>query len=279
MTLTTEQDAVLEGLAHHRYLTPSLVRRLWLPDTTSESGAANKILRELKRQAMADSIRSSEGRGEFVWWTTAAGHKYLEGRPSRTYRASAEKAAGQSQSHSILVSEVAVLFAEAARAQGDDCGPLSLEHEVRLSTDDKPVIADGLLSYMVSEPLAAVEALVEVDRVKYSSRRLWERLRAYADLWGDPGRHALKFMGGWPPVLVIVAGETPKATALRIDTALGFLEHDDDLAGCEMQIGFASMVDLRERGPWAPVFSRPGCSGRTDWTLRGAMTQTGGQEE
>lgn len=276
MTLTTEQDEALEGLAHHRYLTPSLVRRLWLPDTASESGAANKILRELKRQMMAESIRNSEGRGEFVWWATAAGHKYLETRSGRSYRATPEKAAGQGQAHSLLVSEVAVLFAEIARARGDDCGPLSLEHEVRLSTDKDPAIADGLLSYMVSEPLAAVEALVEVDRAKYSSRRLWERLRAYADLWGDPGRWALKFMGGWPPVLVIVAGDTPRATALRIDSALGFLEHDDDLAGCEIQIGFASMDDFRDRGPWAPIFSLPHQSDPVDWTLRPAMAQTGG---
>lgn len=274
MTLTTEQDAVLEGLAHHRYLTPSLVRRSDLPHTTPESGAANKILRELKRQGLADSIRSSEGRGEFVWWATAMGHKYLEGRPSRAYRASAEKAAGQNQFHSILVSEVAVLFTEAARSRGDDCGPFSLAHEVRLSTDKDPVIADGLLSYMVADPLAAVEALIEVDRAKYSPRRLWERLRAYADLWGEPERHALKFMGGWPPVLVLVAGETPKATALRIDTALGFLEHDDDLAQCEMRIGFASMSDLRDRGPWGPIFALPRVSGRTDWTLQAVMAQT-----
>lgn len=269
MTLTTEQDIVLELLVHHRYLTPSLVRRLELPDTTPESGAVNKILRRLAAEGMAESIRNAEGRGEFVWWATEAGHKYLAARSGRAYRATAEKAAGQGQAHSLLVSEVAVLFAEAARARGDDCGPLSLAHEVCLSTEKDPVIADGLLSYVVADPLSAAECFVEVDRAKYSSRRLWERLRAYADLWGDPGRWALKFMGGWPPCLVIVAGETPRATALRIDSALGYLESDAELAECGLSIGFASMSDLRERGPWAPVFAQAGHPDRTDWTLRG----------
>jgi hypothetical protein len=273
MTLTTEQDGVLEGLAHHRYLTPSLVRRLWLPDTTPESGAANKILGYLADKKMAGSVRNANGRGEFVWWATETGHKYLAARSGRAYRATAEKAAGQGQAHSILVSEVAVLFTETARSRGDDCGPFSLAHEVCLSTDKDPVIADGLLSYMVADPLAAVEALIEVDRAKYSPRRLWERLRAYAALWGEPERHALKFMGGWPPVLVLVAGETPRATALRIDAALGFLEHDDDLAQCEMRIGFASMDDLRRWGPWAPIFALPRVSDKTDWTLQAVMAQ------
>lgn len=266
--LTKLQDEILEGVGHHRYLATSQARRLFLPSATVESGATNKILRRLEARGLVESTRLAS-RGDSLWWLTAEGYALLGRRQARPYRASREKAEGQNQAHSIAVTEVGVIFAEASRLRGDECGPFALEHEVRLSSGPSPVIADGLLGYteVRDEECIAREALIELDRARYPVRRLWERLRAYASLWADPAGWAVSFPGGWPPTLVVVDAPTPLASELRIAQALGHLEGDPELAGLGMPIGFATMAALRQSGPWAPVWSIAGDPTGRDWTL------------
>lgn len=271
--LTRSQDEVLEGLAHHRYLTTGQVRRLWFPASTEISGAANKVLRALESLKLVESTRTAS-RGETLWWPATEGYALLASRRQRAYRASRDKAEGQNQEHSIAVSEVGVLFVEAARVRGDECGPLSLEHEVRLSSGSAPVIADGLLSYAETHggEFVAREALIEVDRARYPARRLWDRLRAYGSLKDDPRSWAVGFPGGWPPTLVVVDAPTNTQSELRIALVLDLLDRDP---GNNLQVGFTTLPALRTRGPWEMIWSVPGDPQGRAWTLQDSRSAAG----
>jgi hypothetical protein len=252
--------------------------------------------------SLVQAIGSADRTPTSLWFLTPEGRRVLPGTrlEQRPRDVTPEQAAGGKQAHTLRVNDVGVAFVLAARARGDECGPLAWRHEI-----DHPISAgargkrtelvrpDSLLRYTWHAPdgrLHAVSRFVELDRGTMQTEDLEEKLRRYARLWSHrvPGESVAAWVSaypyGFPEVLVVFCGKHRAALERRMDTLLAFAERDPVVRGASGLVVSCVLLDdlvtLRRvadgeppryvlpegRGPFGPVCIRHDNPGAyVDW--------------
>lgn len=262
---------VLESLGQHRLLGTRQVHALHTPRTSIRW--TQQLLRTLRLRGLVASI-THRGPAR-LWFLTPDGAAAVQLLPTREEPRSRaftpEQAAGPLRAHTLAVNDVGVAFVTAARAQGDECGPLSWRHEIAHPIGKTPgqrggeqLVADALLSYLRRDNGGVVleQRFVELDRGTMPVRGLVEKLDRYARLH----RHADAEGGGplwrqrypiFPEVLVVFAGRPTDALLRRRQTTIALARQRPQLQTERgMQVSFCLLESLLRDGPFAPVFLR-----------------------
>ena len=261
--------AVLQSLYQHRLLSTEQLRAIHAPDATPRHVQA--LLAGLERCGLT---RHACGRhGLKLWHLTPRGADAAESSgeldvPRKLL--TPERAAGPLQAHTLAVNEAGIAFMRAARQRGDEFGPLSWRHEVaqvagaaRGRRGVELVIADALLTYLITDRdrLSLEYRFAELDRATLPLDRLAAKLARYARL----ERHVPKGARepGWrshyptfPGLLVVLADRPRRLLERRRDAAIALCEADPALARAELPVSICLLDELRERGPFAPIFAR-----------------------
>lgn len=266
---------ILASLAQHRVLSTPQVGAIHLPGRSQRW--VRTVLARLADAGFAAFVPSlgAPGAPRRLWYATERGARaaleagLLERMPRLI---DAESASGPLQAHTLAVNEAAISFLRSARERGDDCGPLAWRHEVphRLGHGRRAgtLFADAVLTYLrVADSEVVVEQrCLELDRATLSVDRLAAELGRYgrfmraAGKQGDPlWRSQYPF---FPPVLCVLAharrrdARSARAALLRRrDAVVAILRDDLDFARSpDLSVRLCLAEDLRERGPFAPIF-------------------------
>ncbi|WP_439681727.1 replication-relaxation family protein [Embleya sp. MST-111070] len=181
-----------------------------------------------------------------------------------------------------------IAFVEHARALGHECGPLDwtpeVAHRIRDGQrrfEDDHVISDAVVNYVhVHRGLRTmVNVFVELDRATMTATRLAAKLAAYGRLYEYVPQHpnrarrsAAASRPAWrytypvfPRLLVVLdAEEDPSSRrtvaarlAARTEDLYALTREDPRLArlSATLNVGVTTLAELRERGPFAPIFT------------------------
>ena len=264
---------VLESLHQHRLLTVRQVHALHTPSTRPRW--TYRILAGLAERGLADHVAGPHRRG--LWFLTAQGADTIQAagtlaEPRRRVTTPAQ-AAGPLRAHTIAVNDTGIAFVLAARERdGDGCGPLSWRHEIahpctagRSSNGTHLVIADALLSYLQAAPdesLILHQRFIELDRGTIPPEQLAAKLARYAQLnHYSPSNHTPEgplwraYYRTFPPVLVVLADQTPAAARRRIQKTIALYRSDPSKGRYgTVPTSFTTLAELTARGPFAPIF-------------------------
>jgi len=285
-------------------MTTRQLQQLLQPHTTYPVYLRRQLarLRDLGLVA-ATSRNRGGGQGELAWYCTTAGAEVVEAAGEltvRAYRMSEQAAASQLQEHTIAVNDTGLAFVAAARAAGDECGPLDWEaelaHRVRDGDsrigDDAFLVPDAVLRYTHRTHKQTVAAFfLEIDRATMSPGRLVDKLRAYARYQsyvptlpagrsraaGQVGAESWRGRySAFPPVLFVFTGASAAALARRTSDVRALAGSDVRLrrAAQRLQAGVTTLHHLQSAGPWAPVVTpvfgtdpTPRCAFDAVWTV------------
>lgn len=265
--LPTRVIEIVSSLAQHRALSADQVRRIHQP--ASGERWAQRVLARLRAAGFADYAQAT-GAPQRLWFATEAGVRIaLEAAaldlPPRAL--SAAEVSGPLQAHTVAVNEAAITFLDAARAHGDEFGPLSWHHEVAhpfgrgRGRRRQTLFADAVLTYLrLTEKKVFVEQrFLELDRATMSVEALADELARYARLYraeGEGGQPRWRNRyPTFPAVLCVLDGDRPELLHRRRDTALALLHSKPEMSlSPEVTIRFCLLRDLRDRGPFAPIF-------------------------
>jgi Replication-relaxation len=257
----------LQSLYQHRLLSTAQVGAIHARDGTPRHAQA--LLAALERRGLARHARARHGLK--LWYLTSRGAVAAEASgeldvPRRLL--TPELAAGPLQAHTLAVNEVGIAFMRAARGRDDEFGPLSWRHEIahvagpaRGRRGVELVIADALLTYLLTEEdgLSLEYRFLELDRATLPLDRLAAKLAHYGRL----ERHVPKGARepGWrahyptfPGVLVVLADRPRRLLERRREAAIALCKADPGLERAEVSLSVCLLDDLRERGPFAPIF-------------------------
>ncbi len=237
---------------------------------------SRRLLGTLREAGVVDHV---PGAGRLkLWYLTKRSNDAVEmigtRAEHRRKQVPADQAAGPLRMHTLAVNDVGIAFANAARDRGDDCGPLAWRHEIAHTITSKRnrrpgdiVIADALLTYTQQSPdrtLSVHQRFIELDRATIPLQALCEKFDRYARLCDytpeEPGRDARR--SGWrayyekfPVVLVIFAHRGRKTLQRRMQNTIAL--HQADARTRELALLVGLLEDLREHGPFAPIFIDP----------------------
>lgn len=258
---------IVASLAQHRLLSTAQVRAIHLPDRTPRR--TQQVLTSLEAAGLArhTSVRWASQR---LWHLSEEGA--LVARASglveeREDLSAATAAAGALRAHTLAVNDAAICFLAEARERGDEFGPLSWHHEVAhpLSRGRgrrrRALVSDAVLTYLriEAEVMVVEQRFLELDRATLSVDRLAAELARYARLYrarGERGEPLWRSLyPSFPAVLCVLAGAPRAALERRRDVALALSASDPELSRTpEAAIRACLLEDLRERGPFAPIF-------------------------
>jgi hypothetical protein len=271
--LSTIAVEVLESLHQHRVLTARQVHALHTPHTSLRW--PQRILTELHKRSLIE--RAVGPHGVALWFLTAAGADTIQAagmlaEPRRRITTAAQ-AAGPLRAHTLAMNDTGIAFVNAAREHGgDSCGPLSWRHEIahpytagRSRHGAHLLIADALLSYLQAAPdesLILHQRFIELDRGTIPPDQLAAKLARYAQLHHysttkdtQEGPLWRAYYRTFPPVLVVLADQTPAATRRRIQKTIALYRSDPARGRYgSIPIAFTTLPDLAARGPFAPIF-------------------------
>jgi hypothetical protein len=271
---------ILASIGEHRILSTAQVWAIHYPDRSLRR--AQQALSHLERAgwiAHVDTRRNPRR----VWFLTEAGADtvILAGEvKERPKVLTPKQAAGPLTAHTLGVNEVGISFLQAARERGDEFASLSWRHEVAHPLNRgrgrarRSLIADAVFTYVQPDDrqLAVYQRFVEVDRATLSAERLVAELARYGQLYrarekggGEPlWRY---YYGSFPAVICALTGASRKALGRRRDVALGLLaDHPALDRAYDVEVYFCLLDDLRDRGPFAPIFYKLGEREAVDWT-------------
>jgi hypothetical protein len=274
---------LLESIHQHRLLTTRQLQALHAPDASLRW--TQRIAAALARRGLIDAVTVAEGRR--LHYVTAAGADAVAmlGTRAETRRTviRAEQAAGPLRHHTLAVNDVGVCFVRAARDHDDQCGPWAWRHEIAHPIGSPPgqrhtehVIADALLTYQrtTAEQTSFHYRLIELDRATMAADDLATKLTRYARLYnyilpGDADEVPLwtRRYPVFPTVLVVLTGAERAALQRRRRDVLALCGLDQELQDTpEVRIDVCLLQDLKDAGPYAPIFHNPGAPDRpTDW--------------
>ncbi|HEY7952771.1 MAG TPA: replication-relaxation family protein [Solirubrobacteraceae bacterium] len=279
---------VLQSLHQHRLLTARQVCALHTPNASLRW--AQRILTELQKRSL--TARAAGPRGVALWYLAAQGADTIEARGTlaepRRRVTTAAQAAGPLRAHTLAVNDTGIAFVEAARQRGgDDCGPLSWRHEIahpytagRGRNGAHLVIADALLSYLQAsdESLLLHQRFIELDRGTIPVELLAAKLSRYAEMQAYSGGETAgkrplwrAYYRAFPPVLVVLAGQTAAAARRRISRTIALYVSDPvRRRHGTVPISFTTLPALVAQGPFAPIFISAEEPGRmVDWLGEG----------
>ncbi len=194
----------LAVLVQYRMATTEQMHRVIAPKVRIEQ--TRRRLARLRMEGLVDRITLPQAGRTRVWHPTAYGVQLacewpeLRGhRPSRTV--SDPTAVRLKASHTLTVTETALVFLEDARRRGDVCEPLDWLCEVHHPIGSgEAVIPDALLYYRDGgedrDAWSMLRAFVEVDRATMGPERLAAKLTAYERL-----HHYIAVIPGRRPTL------------------------------------------------------------------------------
>lgn len=269
---------IVASVAQHRALSAAQIRAIHLPQ--SRERWTQRVLARLGEAGLL-AYAQTTGVPQRLWFATEAGVRFAReaGVLRETPRLfSAAEVAGPLQAHTVAVNDAALCFLTAARERGDDFGPFAWRHEVahlhsRRGQARRVLFADAVLTYLrlTEDEVVIEQRFLELDRATLSVDRLANELARYAELFraagsdGEPLWRAL--YPSFPAVLCVLAGSTGAALERRRNTVLALMRADPRLTlAPEVQIRLCLLEELRERGPFAPIFAelrRPGAA--TNW--------------
>lgn len=266
--------AILESLYQHRLLSTSQIHALHAPHAGPRF--AQRTLAQLRRMELAASVRRPGGLG--VWYLTAGGVEVVEAKANRveTRRKPIPRthALGPLQAHTLEVNDVGIAFVRAARARGDECGPLAWRHEVAHPLGPPPgrrrpeqLIADAVLTYQRTDPDGPTSfhyRFVELDRGNRAADDLAARLARYAKLYRhaapvEPGGETVPLWSHsypvFPTVLVALSGRDHDALERRRQLVLALCRQEPALDdNPEVDVPICLLEDLVAAGPFATIF-------------------------
>jgi len=270
---------VVASLVQHRLLSTAQVRAIHFP--VNRMRWTQSVLARLRDAGLVECVQPPRG-GRRLWFATEHGVRMageahaLEVTPRPL---EAREVAGQLQAHMIAVNDAGICFLEAARERGDEFGSLAWRHEVAhpLSRGRgrrrRMLIADAVLTYLRGEGgrVALEQRFLELDRATLSVDRLVAELAGYAELYGAEGRdgepawraHYPRF----PAIHCVLAGAARPALERRRRSVIALLRSNTRIERTpEARISICLLEDLRDRGPFAPIFVAAGDPGqRVDW--------------
>jgi hypothetical protein len=271
--LSTVAVEVLESLHQHRLLTVRQIHALHTPSTRPRW--TYRILAGLAERELAERVAGPHRQG--LWFLTAHGADTIQAAGTlaepRRRITTPEQAAGPLRAHTLAVNDTGIAFVKAARERdGDGCGPLSWRHEIahpytagRGRSGTHLVIADALLSYLQAAPdesLILHQRFIELDRGTIPPDQLASKLARYAQLNHysvakdvPEGPLWRAYYRTFPPVLVVLADQTPAAARRRIQKTIALYRSDPSQARYgTVPISFTTLPELSARGPFAPIF-------------------------
>ncbi len=280
---------ILASLAQHRLLRTDQVREIHR--LGSDRRWAQKVLGRLRTAGLVDRVRPPR-RGASIWFATARGVEIARRSGALTEAVpilGPQAAANQLQAHTLAVNDAAICFLRAARARGEEFGPLSWRHEVLhplgggRGRRGRSLVADAVLTYLREEDgrVALEQRFLELDRATLSVERLAAELARYAEL------NAVKDAGGeprwrsdyprFPAVVCVLAGGRREALERRRSTVIALLRADPRMGLTpEVRISICLLEDLRTEGPFAPILRAVGGPrGDVDWLPRVAREERG----
>jgi hypothetical protein len=272
---------IISSLGEHRILSTAQVRAIHYPDRSPRR--TQQALAYLERAGLVAYVERRQSPRR-VWFLTDAGADAVitagETR-ERPKVLTPKQAAGPLTAHTLGVNEVGISFLRAARERGDEFLPLSWRHEVAHPLNRgrgrarRSLIADAVFTYVRPEDreIAIYQRFVEVDRATLSAERLVAELARYGQLYrarekqgGEPlWRY---YYQSFPAVICALTGGSREALSRRLDVALWLLAKHPALdRAYDVSIYFCFLDDLKDRGPFAPIFYKLGEPDRAvDWT-------------
>lgn len=283
---------VLASLGEHRVLSTAQVRAIHFPDRGPRR--TQQVLAYLERAGLIAYVEARRAPRR-LWLLTERGADLaldageVERRPKVL---GPQQALGPLRAHTLGVNEVGISFLRAARERDDEFGPLSWRHEIAHPLNRgrgrarRTLIADAVLSYVRAEEKHFVfeQRFVEVDRATLSLERLVAELARYGQLSRAYDKRGEPLWGSqypsFPGVICVLAGASRKALVRRRNMALVLLEEHPELSRAYgVAIAFCLLDDLKDRGPFAPIFREVGEPDRSvDW-LGGGESEGEGQGE
>ncbi len=268
--LPAQAVEIVASVAQHRALSTRQVREIHLPNVGKRW--SQRVMARIERAGLLAHARTPTA-PQRLWFATDAGvcvakeAGAMEGNP-RLF--SADEIAGPLQAHTVAVNDAAISFLRAARERGDDFGPLSWRQEVAHSLSAggrgrsrRTLFADAVLTYLrlTDDEVLIEQRFLELDRATMSVDSLAAELGRYARLYRaqDGARPIWRpRYPSFPPVLCVLAAASRGVLERRRDTALALMRSNPELAEArEVSISVCLADDLRERGPFAPIFYRP----------------------
>jgi hypothetical protein len=265
---------IIASIGEHRILSTAQVRAIHYPDR-----GLRRTQQALAYLEQADLVAHVERRGSprRVWFLTEAGADavILAGDvKERPKVLTPKQAAGPLTAHTLDVNDVGICFMQMAREREEEFGPLGWRHEVAHSLNrgrgraGRRLIADSVFTYVRHEKRDWVveQRFLEVDRATLSLERLVAELARYGQLYRArvKGRQEPLWRYSYPvfpPVICALSGASRKALARRRTMALTLLDRHPALSGSAGVAIYVCFLDeLRERGPLAPIFRRPGAT-------------------
>jgi hypothetical protein len=278
-SLPAKAVEILSSLASHRVFSTPQVYGVHSPG--AELRWVQKLLGRLRQEGLADFVISAHGRRR-LWHATERGARLARkaGRLEGTPPFGAELAAGPLADHTLAVNEASICFLAAAAERGDDFGPLAWRHEVfhpisrGRGKRRRALVADAVFTYLreVGEEIAIEQRFLEVDRATLSVDRLAAELARYAELYRAKEAKATEPLWResypvFPKVHCVLTGAPRRALSRRRSTASVLLAADPLLSRTpEVSISICLLEELRQKGPFAPVFRDVRDPGRpVDW--------------
>ncbi|MFE1776392.1 replication-relaxation family protein [Streptomyces sp. NPDC059008] len=269
---------VLYILYQHRLVSTGQLHRLIL----GNAEYLRRQLRTLRTDNLVGSVQyRRHGQRELLWWLTEDGAESVEATgllPRRPYRMSRQAAVGPLQNHTLATVETGIAFITHAARLGHECGPLDWSPETahHYRSDDRPgedltLIPDAVLSYVHTDKdqRTLLTLFIEVDRTQMTVARLAHKLHAYAAYHSytpQPANRAARknptTRPAWrsryplyPRVLFVLTGASPARLKRRIADLRSLAAADHDLTAAGIRAGVTTLDELRERGPFAPIFT------------------------
>ena len=268
-------------LYQHRLVSTCQLHQMLTPHHTR----AEYLRRQLHKQrdeGLAEAvIRRSAGRSDLLWWLTERGAQSVEAvglLPRRPYRMSPEAAAGPLQEHTLATVETGLSFVDWARRLGHECGPLDWSPEIahyyrdeHRPGEDLALVPDAVLNYVhtAGRRRTLLTYLIEIDRTQMTIARLAQKLHAYAR-YRDYAPHTPSSRGArhtpavpawryrypaFPRVLFVLTGASTQRLDRRIADLRSLAAADPALQHAPLRAGVTTLRQLREQGPFAPIFT------------------------
>jgi hypothetical protein len=259
---------IISSLGEHRILSTAQVRAIHYPDRSPRR--TQQALAHLERAGLIAHV-DTRRTPRRVWFLTDAGADAVitagETR-ERPKVLTTKQAAGPLTAHTLGVNEVGISFLQAARERGDEFLPLSWRHEVAHPLNRgrgrarRALIADAVFTYVRPEDrqIAIYQRFVEVDRATLSAERLVAELARYGQLYRAREKQGGEplwsyYYQSFPAVICALTGGSREALSRRLDVALWLLgKHPALDRAYDVSIYFCFLDDLRDRGPFAPIF-------------------------
>ncbi|MFD9517919.1 replication-relaxation family protein [Streptomyces sp. NPDC059979] len=272
-------------LYQHRLVSTRQLHELITPHHT-RTEYLRRQLHTLREAGMACAVgRRSNGQSELLWWLTEKGAQAVESvglLPQRPYRMSPEAAMGPLQEHTLATVETGIAFVDHARQVGHECGPLDWSPETAhyYRDDSRPgedlsLVPDAVLNYVHTDAKARQRTLltffIEVDRTQMTIARLAQKLHAYAayhtftpQASAGRGNRAPRRnqTAAWhsrypafPRLLLILTGASEERLARRIADLRSLASNDPALTTTPLRVGVTTLDQLREHGPFKPIFT------------------------